>query len=91
MYITSKIEKIGLGAGAFVKLYWKFSAVEGQIEKVQNLEVTIDETIPEEFVIEFGDEASASGYEKMYLWSVPNMEEIHTALVNQLIEDLYNS
>jgi hypothetical protein len=90
MYITSKIEKIGTSGGVFVKLYWKFSAVEGEVQKVKYLEVVIDETLPEEFVIEFGDEASASGYEKIYLWTVPNIEEIHSRLLNDLINSLYN-
>jgi hypothetical protein len=91
MYITSKIEKMGAHGGIFVKVYWKFSAVEGEVQKVEYLEVTIDETLPEEFIVEFGDIATSSGYEKIYLWTVPNMEEIHTSLINQLIEDLYNS
>jgi hypothetical protein len=90
MYITSKIEKIGLGAGTFVKLYWKFSAVEGEVEKVQYLEVVIDDTFPEEFIIEFGDQATSEGYEKTYLWTVPNIEEIHSRLLNDLINSLYN-
>jgi hypothetical protein len=90
MYITSKIEKIGLGSGVFVKLYWKFSAVEGEVEKVQYLEVVIDDTFPEEFIVEFGDQATSGGYEKLYLWTVPNIEEIHSRLLNDLTNSLYN-
>lgn len=89
MNVSLDVEKIGTSQGIMCAVYWKASASEGDEVRSHSFSTVIDDTLTPEYFIEV-DENSNKYYAQSYLWTITNLSDIHTNLVNELTDFLYN-
>ena len=89
MNVSLNVEKIGISQGIVCSVYWKAAATEGEEVRSHSFSTVVDDYLTPEYFIEV-DENSNKYYAQAYLWTITNLSDIHSNLVNELIDFLYN-